>query len=524
MTVTESKPPQYYDHTLTPLPVDATSLAEALQELRVAVRNGSEMIQANEPIPEKWNVGGMFLHFQGVALAFLRLDYQSSVLGDKGITSPDYRDFALQRIPSGFPDFPLLPSRLSPAGSFSPLTAVSLRIFSTLAKVDWKLDAKPSLPQEDITCLQDALTMALQNEPLVVHDDKKAGADDILYGRAGLLWLLINIRARRFSSETEDALAPIFAAIPSLVRVIIEAGRQSANEYMERHGPEGAQPLMYPWLEGHNFFGAVHGSTGILTVLLACQPKELKPYLVDIGSTITELCKLSNLQDGHLPMARPPFSYGQTSEFVQLCHGAPGLLILLAAALKNEHLTRDFWTPEWDETIYLASQRIWEEGLLSKGASLCHGISGNTWPWLLLYNTFEYHSTIRNGARRGYAERNGAPTSSSEDLNEKLTPDFFLSRALPFMLHSRETRPYNTVPPTSGKEYSMPDQPYSLFNGLAGNLCAWAETCAVIQAELRKMELSEKGDAFEDDSIFQKAIHSQLGFPLLGGNGAVGLL
>jgi hypothetical protein len=29
------------------------------------VRNGAELIHENEPIPDIWNVGGMFKHFPG---------------------------------------------------------------------------------------------------------------------------------------------------------------------------------------------------------------------------------------------------------------------------------------------------------------------------------------------------------------------------------------------------------------------------------------------------------------------------
>lgn len=222
-------------------------------------------------------------------------------------------------------------------------------------------------------------------------------------------------------------------------------------------------------------------------------------------------------------MALPPMSFGQNSEFVQLCHGSPGILILLSAALKNGPLTRDHWCPDWDQTIYLGTQRIWEEGILSKGGSLCHGISGNAWPWLMLHDVFEYHSSDIKEARRTYTQRTGI-LSPASDFSEDLTPDFFLSKALAFMLHSRETRPYNSASTNAEKEYRMPDDPYSLYEGLAGNICAWAETCAVLQAKLRKIELSAKGVSHEDDSVFQQAMRSQLGFPLIGGNGAMGIL
>ncbi|KAJ5672114.1 hypothetical protein N7507_001241 [Penicillium longicatenatum] len=516
--------PQYYQNTLKPVEVTAVSLAESLEELRVAVRYGAEAIRANETPQDKWPIGGMFKAFPGVALAFLRLDYQSSVLNEESSPQLDYRQLALERIPSEFPGLPLLSSRLSPAGSFSPLTGVTLRAFSELAKTDWERESKPSISQQDIACLYDAANLALKNGPLVPHDGRNMGGDEMLYGRAGLLWVLLNMRAHQFNDETQKSLGPVFETIPRLVDVIIDSGRQGSKAYIEKNGAEGAHPLMYAWMEEHYCFGAVHGITGILSIILAAKPEELTQHIAIIGETITALCKLSLSNDGHLPMTLPPFSYGQTSELVQLCHGSPGTLIMLAAALKNPALTRDHWCPEWDQTVYEASQRIWEEGLLSKGGSLCHGISGNGWPWLTLHNTFEYHSKELEVARTAYWQRAQASAPLGGDLSQKLTPDFFLSRALAFMLHSRETRPYNKAAETSDKDYRMPDDPYSLFEGLAGNVCAWAETCAVIQARLRKMELSEKGIDCESDLLFKQAVKSELGFPLIGGSGAGGLI
>ncbi|KAJ5157368.1 uncharacterized protein N7482_008468 [Penicillium canariense] len=520
----EPERPQYYENTLTPLPINPATLIDSLRELRAAVYNGAEIIHANEPIPDKWSVGGMFKHFPGVALAFLRLDYQSSVLAREKAASLNFRQYALQRIPSGLPDIPLRPSRLSPGGSFSPLAAVTLHILSAVAETNWELDARPSLPQEDIICLHDAVNLALKNGPIVLHDDRKMGGDEMLYGRAGLLWALLNVRAHRFSEESEKALAPVFAMVPQLICSIIDAGRECSKCYIQEHGDKDAHPLMYAWMEGYYCFGTAHGITGILPILLSCRSEELAGYMPEIGETITALCKFSVANNGHLPMTLPPFPSKRPSELVQFCHGSPGILILLGTALQNEQLTRDYWHPTWDQAIYQATCRTWEEGILSKGGSLCHGISGNAWPWLMLHNAFEYHSTHIDEARREYFQRTLESIQPDGNLSRQLTPDFFLSRALAFMLHSFETRPYNSSPATSDKDYRTPDDPYSLFEGLAGNVCAWAETCAVIQARLRKVDLSEEGASVDGHGMFQRAMRCQLGFPLVGGNGAGGLL
>jgi hypothetical protein len=263
---------------------------------------------------------------------------------------------------------------------------------------------------------------------------------------------------------------------------------------------------------------------GILPILLSCGAEEISEYMPEIGETITALCKLCTENNGHLPMTLPPRGPKKPSELVQFCHGSPGILLLLGAALQNDQLTRAYWHPTWDQALYQATCRTWEEGILSKGGSLCHGISGNAWPWLLLHDAFEYHSKSINDARREYFQRTQESSQPDDNLGQKLTPDFFLSRALAFMLHAFETRPYNTAPGTSDRDYRTPDDPYSLFEGLAGNICAWAESCAVIQARLRKTMLSEEGVSVEDDSMFQQAMRCRLGFPLIGGNGVCGVL
>lgn len=178
------------------------------------------------------------------------------MLKDHQAASLDYRCYALQRVPSSLPDTPLLASRLSPVGSSSPITAITLRILATFAKNDWQGGANISIAREDITCLHEAMQCALSNEPLVTHDGRKMGGDEMLFGRAGLLWALLNIRAHSFDQETQGFLSSVLGAIPELIRVIIDAGRQGSKEYTEKNGAQDAHPLMYAWMEGHYCFGA----------------------------------------------------------------------------------------------------------------------------------------------------------------------------------------------------------------------------------------------------------------------------
>jgi hypothetical protein len=59
--------PQYFENTLTPLPINPTTLFESLQELRTAIHNGAELIQKNTVLPEAWGANGMFRAFPGIS-------------------------------------------------------------------------------------------------------------------------------------------------------------------------------------------------------------------------------------------------------------------------------------------------------------------------------------------------------------------------------------------------------------------------------------------------------------------------
>lgn len=188
----------------------------------------------------------------GPALMFMRLDQQAQVLAEKGAPVPDYREIVNERtLPQG-PSMPLSPGRLSPVGSSCPLTAVLLRILSATTLNGGGSDVS----KDDIRCLYDAVKMALSNGHVVSHGGRNMGGDELMYGRAGLLWAIMNIRVHRFSEDTTKALTPIFEAVPSLVDEIIDAGRQGSRDYMKKYGARSSLPLMWVWMEGSYYLGA----------------------------------------------------------------------------------------------------------------------------------------------------------------------------------------------------------------------------------------------------------------------------
>ncbi|KAL4796337.1 hypothetical protein BDV19DRAFT_388473 [Aspergillus venezuelensis] len=508
-----SERPQFFDNNLKVAEIDEASLRQSLDELRTAVVKGVNIIEAGDHPTGEYDGRGIFTGELGIAVAYYRLEQQAPALSEKDEGLPDFQSLAMARVLGAGPDIPLQVGGLSPLPSKSPIAAIALRMLHESSNSN-----VTSSFETDIACLKDAVDLALSHGPTAHYHGHDLGADEVLFGRAGLLWTLLNIRTRlpHFETTQQQRLQTVLGRIPDLASTILEAGRQGAAEHVRKHGQDDALPLMWPWHPGRHGIGWAHGLTGIIPVLLACRSEELTTalhnYLKDIGGTVTALCKLCVAHGGHIPTSIPPktSSLKREQPLVQICHGAPALLGLLGVVLKNTDLVLNYWTPEWDTALRLATDRVWEEGLLSKGGGLCHGIAGNAWPLLMLHHAIEHNDQAIQQARAKH----------SVSGTESPSADEFLGKSLAMLLHARETKPYNTS--GSGPYYyRLPDHPFSLFEGLAGTVCAWAEAYVIILAKLRKMDV---GDGFDDDEAFQNYSGQVLGFPCLGGNGALGVL
>jgi hypothetical protein len=526
-----SHSPQYFPNKLQPVDINASNLKHVLKELQLAIKEGIELIgNSIPPVTDLSDYGSIYSGIPGVAYAFLRLERQAESIGSSNL---HYAKLAYERIIPTPTDLHLLPGRMSPVGS--SLGPVFLRILAVCEDHNLNLGRGLSVAPEDASALNDAVQRSLQHGHVIPFKGHSMGGDEVLYGRAGLLWALLTIRKHMFEEKTEKAvrraLGPALKSIPQLIDAIIAAGKQGSREFIEKYGSSDAFPLMWPWIEDRYGLGAVHGVSGILTVLLSCDPTELRlgeedSHLDLIADTITGLCRICIANGGHLPTSIPLLSSSQSraSHLLQICHGTPGLLILLAAAQRDGFFTGTFWKPEWDVAIRLGTEKIWQEGILSKGGNLCHGLTGNAWPLLTLHDIFRYDLGMQTIAKRKRAKdlaKKGEPITKD---GEALTGDYFLSRALAFMMLARECPPYSSaLGITSSYDFRTPDRPFSLYEGLAGQLCAWAETCAVIKGRLRQMDLAADKDVsraeIEGDRIFTKCLIQQLGFPGLAANG-----
>ncbi|KAL4995253.1 hypothetical protein BDV10DRAFT_175221 [Aspergillus recurvatus] len=510
--------PQYYRNNLELPRIEKATLHQTLEALSGAVRNGVNIIESSATSGQ-YDGRGVYTGELGIAAAYLRLAQQAPLLAEAVSLSEFYR-LASARIPVHGPDIPLRIGGLSPLASRSPIAATVLRILHKSAT-----GTLETVSDHDVKCLSDAVHLALSHGPTAFYHGHDLGADEVLFGRAGLLWALLNIRAATadLPHAQKELFHPILYHTPKIIRLIMDDGRHGAAEYKKNHGQKDSLPLMWPWKPGDYGVGWAHGLCGIIPILLACSLDELTndtdDYLPEIGGTISALCKICIAHGGHLPTKIPPRSSSfRETPLVQMCHGAPAILGLLGCAMNHTELVLQHWKPSWNHAARLATDRVWEEGLLSKGGGLCHGIAGNAWPLLLLHDAFEYKSDLLDKARQSYTER----VSNPDPTESPLSGDYFLSRAIAMLLHALETPPYNPSPDGASNNYRMPDHPYSLFEGLSGTVCALAEAGIVVKARLRELEVGS-GD-IDQDPVFRRLRQQQLGFPCLGGNGAPGVL
>ena len=387
-----------------------------------------------------------------------------------------------------------------------------------------------SVDEQDLSNLKVAVDQALKQEVTFEMRGHQIGGDEVLAGRAGLLAALLDVKKEVASQQAEfDGTAAEVAreieqfannAIPKLTKAILKTGKESSEEMMKSN-PEldGIGPISWSWVDSYHSLGAMHGITGILAVLLNLQigtiDDEIRKYYPDMAETISALCRVCIKNNGNLPMSIPPWpsDSARPSPLVQICHGTPGLLLLLAAAALNIDFSQQYYKPEWIETIYLGSQRVWDNGILSKGGGLCHGIAGNAWPLLMLHDCFEYEC-IPAKLLDGCSEE-----VKRAFLKEKsLTGDWLLSRALAMLQECSKTRPFE-----NDEKYRMPDHPYSLFEGLAGTMCAWTEAVLTLQTRLIRLNAFERGEfnflkdsADEVKARFRELLEARRGFPGMG--------
>eukprot|EP00892_Ulva_mutabilis_P007654 jgi/Ulvmu1/5260/UM022_0054.1 len=262
---------------------------------------------------------------------------------------------------------------------------------------------------------------------------------EVLYGRAGLLYALL------FAERLCPHVTMPADLFQTLIQDIISEGQDTARR-MRHQGMAVPNPcLMYKW-HGKAYLGAAHGVVGVLHVLaMSMHHVQKMPNGSDIemwirasaGNVATQLVHDS----GNLPS-----SFGSSrDELVHWCHGAPGMAMMLAmmSSVFGSAYPHDF-----DQFMQRSLSVVWQRGLLKKGIGLCHGIPGNGYAFLAAHRT-------------------------------TAGPQFY-EQALSFGIFAVQVK----------QELLMiPDRPMSMFEGLAGAICFWADLLSPELAHFPGFEL-----------------------------------
>lgn len=183
---------------------------------------------------------------------------------------------------------------------------------------------------------------------------------------------------------------------------------------------------------GTDYHGAADGTCGILNMLLQfpfwCQEPANLPWIM---ATLNEIIH-SQYPSGNFPCA---FQEGVAADkLVQWCHGAPGMVYTLYHAQKvlgnDKTLLR---------SLERALSAIWERGILKNGVGLCHGVAGNGYAFLTMY---QYTGVEEHLYKMAEAMRSEEAKKEFQGFRH---PQRYVVR--------------------------VPDFPFSLMEGLGGALC-----------------------------------------------------
>lgn len=230
--------------------------------------------------------------------------------------------------------------------------------------------------------------------------------NELLYGRAGYLFTLLFMRKYLGESSVRDE------RVKEVVSAIIHAGKTHSHKIRHK------SPLYYEWHD-KAYVGSAHGFAGILYMLL-----QAKDFLTDDEMNQVVKPSVDYVFSLKFPSGNFPSSLGNnTDKLIHWCHGASGVIHLMLLAYEV------FGDLKYLTAAKECGEVIWERGLLKKGYGICHGVAGNGYGFLRLFQVTK---------------------------DEK-----YLYRAIKFAEWCFDYGKHNC---------NIPDHPLSLFEGIAGTV------------------------------------------------------
>jgi hypothetical protein len=124
------------------------------------------------------------------------------------------------------------------------------------------------------------------------------------------------------------------------------------------------------------YLGAVHGfAANIFSILTGRQLLDGETVRLVESLAADTLHRTAHV---HERLANWPADVGGTTQLVQHCHGAPGMITCLVDVRRNAN-------GSFDDLLSKGGELVWKAGPLIKGSNLCHGTAGNGYAFLKLY-------------------------------------------------------------------------------------------------------------------------------------------
>ncbi|KAL1745748.1 hypothetical protein HDZ31DRAFT_81726 [Schizophyllum fasciatum] len=228
---------------------------------------------------------------------------------------------------------------------------------------------------------------------------------------------------------------------------------------------------MWSW-HGKRYLGGAHGSAGILNILFQCPAHVLNEAYDDIWDTVDWFVSIQD-EDGNWPSKAPAHLAYSVNELLQWCHGAPGVIMLLSRALQHpsaaNHARR---IPSVLQAIDRAANLVYRHGVLRKGLGACHGVAGSVFALLAAARLYAHRSVdAEDGNGKGRVEGPGGLETRARQ-EEKARENVARAAHLAHLV---------LAPEVTGK-MTTPERPNSLYEGLAGTICAWGSVLLALRA------------------------------------------
>ncbi|KLO17656.1 hypothetical protein SCHPADRAFT_155056 [Schizopora paradoxa] len=249
---------RYNLNNLTQVKIDEVSLESVMSDLESAIRHGVTVIHDNSPPQGRSDKhDSLYTGDSGIGLMFIRLSQGNGV---------EWNKCARTYLPKLHVHHPR-------AGRLSSLDS------AVGPAVAYVLIALGSPSESVVGCEEcrrdwDAAIRTIRNVVNVAINDKNLGGDEVLYGKTGLLWAMLNFHylSGKFQDRTGERTAgdrnkytsiqeiqeiPGTAEINSVYKAVLRSGAIEAQDFKERHesAKELALPLMWSW-HGKYYLGA----------------------------------------------------------------------------------------------------------------------------------------------------------------------------------------------------------------------------------------------------------------------------